>query len=88
VDDVGGDSKILLLVKRYYLLSFVSVLDTNPLSARTAHPKVPCLFCGGRIFYKDTLDQHYRDSVNHPFCIQCNAGFRDGAAYAEVNLLS
>jgi hypothetical protein len=91
VDDVGGDSKMLLLVKRYYLLSFVSVLDLNSFDYqhhRTAHPKAPCLLCGGRIFYEDTLDQHYWDSVNHPSCIPCNAGFKDDAAYAEVNLLS
>jgi hypothetical protein len=29
VGDVGGDSKMLLLVKRYYLLFSVSVLDLN-----------------------------------------------------------
>lgn len=55
---------------------------------RTAHPKVPCLLCGGRIFYEDTLDQHYWDSVNHPSCIPCNAGFKDDTAYAEVNFPS
>ena len=38
VDDVGGDSKMLLLVKRYYLLSFISFLDINPLSAPSDGP--------------------------------------------------
>ena len=90
VDGVGGDLKMLLLVKRYYLLSFVTVLDLNSSDQhhRTAHPKAPCLLCGGRIFYEDTLDQHYWDSVNHPSCIPCNAGFKDDTAYAEVSLPS
>lgn len=67
---------------------FRSPILTRYQHHRTAHPKVPCLLCGGRIFYEDTLDQHYWDSVNHPSCIPCNAGFKDDAAYSEVNFPS
>ncbi|TFY64435.1 hypothetical protein EVG20_g5952, partial [Dentipellis fragilis] len=36
------------------------------------HPKVHC--CGVQMF-KDELDAHYLNSMNHPQCLECNAGF-------------
>ena len=81
---------MLLLVKRYYfncLFIPVSNLNSDFQHHRTAHPKAPCLPCGGRVFYEDALDQHYWDSVNHPSCIPCSAGFKDDTAYAEVRSL-
>ena len=86
--DAPACEEVLFDVLFFLPSVFPDLNSSNYQHHRTAHPKAPCLPCGGRIFYEDALDQHYLESVNHPSCIPCSAGFEDDIAYAEVNFPS
>ncbi|KAJ6469498.1 hypothetical protein C8R45DRAFT_1105350 [Mycena sanguinolenta] len=48
---------------------------------QATHPKEKCP-CGHDIFVED-LAIHYKDSAQHPTCIQCGSGLKDDAAWNE-----